>query len=242
MKNELRDFGLSDNEIDIYLVLVKKGTRGPTEIAKQTGLARSYVYDVLRRLQEKGMVSTIGKNQKRQYIAISSKHLLEVGKQRLSALGKVVEDLENLKLKHKEDMQVELQTGKYVFRSLLNDILLNLKKGDETVFFGIDDDYLMAQDPQVKYLLDLYLAKIVKSGISERLIVKQGTREIPHAKTTTYRFLPKKMIGNLSFIAYADRLAIFVWGKPDYMIFITNHKVSQSYKNQFEIMWDKAKP
>ena len=161
--------------------------------------------------------------------------------QRLEALEKITEDLESLRSNKKDNIHVELHTGRYVFRTLLNDILIHLNKGDEALFYGIDDDFLIKTDPNIKERLDLYLNKIVKAGITERLIVRKGIKKIPEAKTTKYRFLPEATIGNLAFIAYSDRLAIFLWGQPNYLIFITNKEVVTSYRNQFNILWEKAK-
>lgn len=241
MEKELEDFGLSKNEIKIYLALIRKGELGPTEISKQTGFARSYVYDVLRRLQEKGIVNTIVKNQKHTYMAVSTKQLIEICKQKLEAIEKITEELESLRSTKKDNIRVELQTGRYVLRTLLNDILINLNRGDEVLFYGIDDDFLIETDPTIKTRLNLYLNKIVKAGITERLVVKKGIKKIPEAKTTKYRFLPKETIGNLAFVTYADRLAIFLWGQPNYLIFIISKEVATSYRNQFDILWEKAK-
>ena len=102
------------------------------------------------------------------------------------------------------------------------------------------DDFLMTMDPLIKPRLDQYLAKIVRGGITERIIVKEGNKKLPQAKTTSYRFLPKEIIGNLAFVTYANRLAIFIWGEPNYLIFIHNKNVAISYKNQFNIIWEKA--
>ncbi len=241
MEQELKDFGLSDNEIKVYLLLLRIGIVKPAELAKRTGFARPYIYDVLQRLQEKGIVGTIVQNQKRCYVALPPHQLVEVSKQRLEALEKVAEKLETVRLNPPHTIHVELQTGKYVFRTLLNDILIHLKKGDEAIFYGIDDDFLMATDPLIKPRLNQYLAKIVRNGITERIIVKEGNKILPQAKTTEYRFLPEETIGNLAFVTYADRLAIFLWGEPNYLIFIQNKNVAASYRNQFNILWEKAK-
>ena len=240
MEQELREFGLSDNEIKIYLSLLRRGVMSPTEISKETGFARPYVYDVLQRLQEKGVAGTIVRNQKRCFTAVPPNQLVELSKQRLEALEKATSDLKALKFTTEQNINVELQTGRFVFRTLLNDILIHLKKGDEAIFYGIDDDTLIAADPLIEIRLKQYLAKIVRNGITERLTCKKGTRKISEAKTTTYRFLPEKTIGNLAFVTYADRLAIFMWGNPNYLVFIQSKSVASSYKNQFDILWEKA--
>ncbi|MBI1970807.1 hypothetical protein HYS47_03600 [Candidatus Woesearchaeota archaeon] len=240
MEQELRDFGLSDNEIKIYLALLRRGLMSPTEISKETGFARPYIYDVVQRLQEKGVAATILRDQKRCFTAVTPSQLVELSKQRLEALEKVTKNLDALKFTPEQNINVELQTGKFVFRTLLNDILLHLKKGDESLWYGIDDASLIEADPVIEKRLDQYLAKIVRSGITEKLIVKKGTKVIPQAKTTTYKFLPEETIGNLAFVTYADKLAIFLWGNPNYLIFIKNKGVASSYRNQFHVLWEKA--
>lgn len=240
MEQELRDFGLSDNEIKIYLALLHRGTIKPADLSRETGFARPYIYDVLQRLQEKNIVGTIIQNQKRCYVALPPNQLVQVCKQRLEAIEKVAEKLETIRLKPLQDISVELQTGRFVLRTLFNDILLHLQRGDEVLFYGIDDDLLITTDPTIKSRLDQYLAKIVSLGITERIIVKQGNTILPQAKTTTYRFLPKATIGSLAFVTYADRLAIFLWGTPNNLIFIQSKKVADSYKNQFDILWKSA--
>lgn len=240
MEQELRDFGLSDNEIKIYLALLRRGLMSPTEISKETGFARPYIYDVVQRLQEKGVAATILRDQKRCFTAVTPSQLVELSKQRLEALEKVTKNLDALKFTPEQNINVELQTGKFVFRTLLNDILLHLKKGDESLWYGIDDASLIEADPVIEKRLDQYLAKIVRNGITEKLIVKKGTKVIPQAKTTTYKFLPEETIGNLAFVTYADKLAIFLWGNPNYLIFIKNKGVASSYRNQFHVLWEKA--
>ena len=134
MEQELRDFGLSDNEIKVYLILLRQGSMGPSELSKRTGFARPYIYDLLQRLQEKGVASTLIQDQKRIFNALNPNHLVEISKQKLEALETITEKLEALRNIDKMRMDVQVHTGKFVFRALLNDILITLKKGDEALF------------------------------------------------------------------------------------------------------------
>ena len=58
-KKILKQIGLTENEIQVYLTLLKIGSSGVSTIAEHSGLYRPYVYDTLERLQEKGLVSFI---------------------------------------------------------------------------------------------------------------------------------------------------------------------------------------
>ncbi len=50
-EQELKDLGLTDNEVKIYLLLLQNGMMNPAEISQKLGLHRGYVYDALERMQ-----------------------------------------------------------------------------------------------------------------------------------------------------------------------------------------------
>ena len=55
-KNVLLDYGLTSKEADIYIFLAKHAILTAGQIAKQTKIARSLVYRILKKLQAKGLV------------------------------------------------------------------------------------------------------------------------------------------------------------------------------------------
>ena len=242
MRNELKEFGLTENEIEIYLTLLRLGSANPSEIAEKTGLSRSYVYDALERMLEKGIVSSVSKKNKKHFIAIDPKYLERLASQRLENIQKIIPQLQKIQESTKEEIKVELHKGKYVYKILLNDIVTTLKRGDEVLIYGIDDNTLTKRDLYTPIFLDQYLAKIIKLGIKEKLITKEATRKLPQAKTTTYKFLPKETIGDTAFEVYSNKVAIFLWGNPNYLILITSKEIAKSYKNQFKLLWKIAKP
>jgi len=240
MEAELREFGLTENETKIYLALLKLGTATPAEIAEKTGFSRSYVYDALERLLEKAIVSSILKKNKKNYIAADPKRLEELSIQRLENIQKIIPDLQKIQESVKEDISVELHKGNYVYKTLLNDIIATLKKNDEVLIFGIDDDTLLKIDPYTPIHLRQYLARIKRLNIKERLITKTGNKILQEAKTTKYKFLPKSMFGNTAFEVYGNKVAIFLWGTPNHLILIENKEVADSYRKQFSVLWSKA--
>lgn len=73
------------------------------------------------------------------------------------------------------------------------------------------------------------------------MIVKENAKLLKEAKTTTYRFLPKEIIGNTAFEVYNNKVAIFLLGIPNYLILIENKEVADSYRKQFQILWNQSK-
>jgi|GEM_PF-2373352 len=59
LKNKLSSLGLSSYEISAYIALLKSGTLSASELVKRTGIPHSRVYDISRRLSEKGLIEIV---------------------------------------------------------------------------------------------------------------------------------------------------------------------------------------
>ena len=92
-EDQLKELGLTDNEVRIYLIMLKQGTMNPSEISQKLGLHRGYVYDALERMQEKEVVSSILKDNKKYFQATSPDNLIELLKFRLDNFQNIVPDL-----------------------------------------------------------------------------------------------------------------------------------------------------
>ena len=76
-KQILREIGLSEGEIKVYLALLKLGVAKKTELAKQAGVSSSKVYEICSRLQNKGVVGTILKDNKKNFQAMEPSRLMD---------------------------------------------------------------------------------------------------------------------------------------------------------------------
>jgi len=62
IENILKEIGLTEGEIKIYLALLELGSSSITSIIKRSGISGSKAYEVLDRLAKKGLVNFIIKN------------------------------------------------------------------------------------------------------------------------------------------------------------------------------------
>ena len=65
----LREIGLLDNEVKLYLELLKLGETSTGPLIKKTGIASSRVYTSLNSLVNRGLVTFITKNNTKYYKA-----------------------------------------------------------------------------------------------------------------------------------------------------------------------------
>lgn len=71
----LQELGFSQNEAKVYITLVKKNPLNGYEIAKQSSITRTMVYDILKRLERKNVVKVIEGDSK-MYVPVDFKEIL----------------------------------------------------------------------------------------------------------------------------------------------------------------------
>ncbi len=95
-KSILKKTGLNDKEIKVYLTLLEYGAisvRGLADLAK---INRGTVYDILKKLQEQGLVSFYHEETKQKFVAEEPDKLLDLLKQKEQELKKTKRSVEDL--------------------------------------------------------------------------------------------------------------------------------------------------
>ncbi len=77
MKDDLKKLGLTEGEARAYLALLKLGTVTVGPIVKESGIAYSKVYEVLKRLIEKGLAGYIIKEKTKYFQAVEPNRLVD---------------------------------------------------------------------------------------------------------------------------------------------------------------------
>lgn len=76
--------------------------------------------------------------------------------------------------------------------------------------------------------------------LTERITFRAGGPRAPEAKTTAYRSLDRKYLGNAATWIYGDRVVLIVFGSPDVAVIIKNGEMADAYRRQFELLWKMA--
>lgn len=237
-EEQLKELGLTDNEVRIYLFLLKQGMANPSEISQKLGLHRGYVYDALERMQEKEVVNSILKDNKKYFQATSPENLVELLKFRLESFKKIVPDLTKLMEFKKEETKVELHRGKRVARTLIRDMLSTLRRDEEAYLIGIDEDRWINEVEPI--YLRQYLNIIKSKNIREKIIIKTGGRRLKNPNLY-YKELDKEYIGKTEQFIYKNKVAILILGTPYYLIIIEDKEIAETYRKQFNLLWSIAK-
>src|SRR3989344_5211560 len=241
----LRSIGLTENEIKIYLDLLKSGSSTAYDIGKRTGIYRVHVYDKLEQLMDKGLVTHVYSGAKKFFQATPPakiQHYLEDRKKELElqeeAVNSILPELEKMANLPKEDTFVEVFKGNEGLKYFLKDII---KVGKEVLITGINDQKY--QDALPTFMMQ-YFRDLKKNKIKERIITvkRKGVflfnKEL--APTTIYRFLEATQFNPTNTFIYGNKVVIVTWGSPVTAVMIKNNEIADTYRSHFEHLWRVA--
>lgn len=138
----LKKLGLNDKEIKVYLTLLEYGAISVRTLAELADFNRGSAYDILKSLQEKGLVSYFHQDTKQKFVAEDPATLIKYVENKEKELNKVKENFEDLipELKALQDKGGNLPTTKFYegikgVREILEDVLLTMSEQEHKEYF-----------------------------------------------------------------------------------------------------------
>lgn len=243
LKKILQKIGLTEGEIQVYTALLELGLTSTGAITKKANIASSKVYEVLQRLQNKGLASYIIKNGTRYYDATPAKRLIDFLQEKKDSLTesqqeikKIIPQLELKRKKARENNQTIIYTGVQGPKIVLNEILEAGIKGIDNCGFGTDED------PYIKFIptaLHKFIKDSRKYKFKTRLIFAKGFKS-PNINAKI-KHLPEEYLMPVRIMIYGSKVAIVDFTKPITTIIIEKKEIALAYKKHFELLWKIAK-
>lgn len=244
MQKELENLGLSKNESNIYIYLLKKGSTTTGSIIKETEISNSRVYESLNTLIKKGLVTyNIQKNGK-YFQAQTPEKFLELEEERKKRIEKLLPDLIKLKSTEKEDTDTMIYEGfegfKTAFRKIIDDCPNN-----ETIYILGFSEQIYAMGALRIFLKNMNLKSANKKH-KLKLILDRSTKETfgkdrEKERYTEVRYMPKGYISPIAIDIFEDYVYMFLWEEKPFVFMIKNKKISQSFKVYFDFLWKISK-
>jgi len=238
----LEDLGLSEAEAKVYLALLERGSTLAGPVIKRTGLHRGTTYQVLQRLIEKGLVSFVIKAGKRYFAAADPKRFLEILKEKEEEIEAILPSLIQKRALAKEQQEVTVYSGRKGIKTACENLLEELKDGGEYLDFGVSGLFRDVME----FYWDSWQRKKREYGIKAKCIFDETLKEKDPSLLRDYlgeaRFHPAEFKSLTDTIIYNDKVVLFIWrAQPPTAVIIQNRENADSYRNQFNLMWQHAK-
>ena len=238
----LEELGLTKIEAKVYLSLIKLGSTTTGPLVKKTELHRATVYDALKRLMEKGLVTFIIKEKTKYFQATSPEHFLELIKEKKHEL----EEKERLS----QEIVKKLQQIQEQAKIKENAGIFQGKRGVKTIFEDIlrhKEYYSLASSGKFKEVLGVYFDQFQRKKkqrkIKARILIDESLKNSDYARGIhgEVRFLPKEHSYPTATFIYGDTVALFVLTEYPTAFLIESKEVAESYRSYFDLLWKRAK-
>jgi sugar-specific transcriptional regulator TrmB len=236
MKETLKSCGLTENQADIYIALLKEGETSASKLAKLIKINRSTIYQELNELVKQGLASYVIKDFKRYYKASPPEQILtqlEDKKQEIKSILPQLKNLQDTSIKPLIDIKV--YEGKEGIKSFYQQILN--EKPKEVLALGVTG---IAWEI-LQFTFPHFVKEYQKAGIKSRYLAnndsKQRLKQHPK-KNLLIKYLPKETYSDVTTIIFNDNIAIQSLQKEQiYVVIIRDKKLAQGYKNYFKFIW-----
>ena len=234
-QDQLEKAGLSPNEVKCYLTLLKVGSASANEISRKSGIHRVSVYDALRGLREKGLISQITKANKLLFEAGSPEKIIEIVKEKEEQLEEAKNIVPELLIEFKgakEKQEIHSFKGLAGIKTVLNEML---RSKTEILDFGAE--YKIKEF--LPYDYTKWDKERIKSKIKMRIVanIKIKPTKIP---LTDIKYVPEEFNSSVSTYIFDNKVAMIMWVENPLAILIEHKAVYESYKNYFEYLWKQT--
>ncbi len=237
MEKELKEFGLSEKEIKVYLACLYLGSSSVHRISEKAGLIRTSTYDILKSLVKKGFVSYVIKDKKKYFEAAGPEVFLAVLDERKSKIEKILPQLNEMKKSAIEKPKIEIYEGVEGIKTVYEDIL----KYKKTLAAISSTSKLYIR---LQHYVEQFMIRRTKAGIGIRLLTEKSKltkktmaqRDLAQKRTTKY-ISGLQNIPITQYI-YGNKVAIISSGDKEPMGFIIeNEAFAKEQLLLFNLLW-----
>ncbi|MFH1506012.1 MAG: helix-turn-helix domain-containing protein [archaeon] len=228
-----RKIGFSQNETQVYLALVKLGSSKAGKIAKYASMDRSSVYNALKSLMQKGMVSYVIVGKTRWFQCSNPKNIMTYLSNKLDLAKEFVPELDKVRRQSKLKEDVRLFKGNNGIKTVFEDILRN---ADENLIFGSEGQF----SKKMPFFEKQFTKRMENKGIKVKSIVRSNRKVPKKDRVANRKSIPSTTESPVVTNIYKNKIAIIIWSEIPEAILIENEKAANAYRDYFNFMWKHA--
>lgn len=239
--------GLTQAEIKVYEALLSLGSSSLSKIQERTAIERRYIYDVLTKLIEKGLISYNVEKGKKNYQITHPEKLSSYVEEKIQKNIEIKNEIEKqmplLIKEYKEQspaIKSEIYRGKEGFKALSEE-MLNYK-----------DNWFIGGSGGVQKYLPYFWAHYNKKRIQKKVmwhdlivkgslmdcfkgIAKDELRKNHHYE---YKILPSIINSPNIICVFGNKVANMLWESGLFAFVIENKNIAESYIEYFKLLWE----
>ena len=236
IKQVLKNLSLKEVETDVYLAALELGSATASQISLKSKVERTYIYDIAKALQKKGLMSITFQKKKKLFVAKSPDELKKLQEENLKNLQDVLPELKSIQRVPGEKPKISYYEGIDGMETVLLDSMEY--KGEIKGF--TTSQWLTKADKR----FEKKITKIrVERNIPTRFI-GPVSKEMQYLQKTDKKYLReiKMLPANL----FSSDVEMFTYGKnklailnyqQEFAVLIENYDIVHVINQIFELIW-----
>ena len=232
----IEGLGYSTGESTAYIACLELAGATNAQIAQKTKLNRITNYEILKRLQKKGIVKIYKKSGSQYFSAIDPRILINGSKQKAALAEQSLPEILSLVNKLENKPKIYFYEGKEGIKNIYHD---SLSAKNEILTFTNPKDL----SAYLGQFIDDYVKERVKNNIRVKGIgpddeygrksVEEGIKVLRESRL----FDKKKYSINNEIMIYNNKVALYS-STDEVGIVIENKTINETFKNIWEMLWD----
>ena len=252
LEKTLSGLDLNNDEIKIYLNLLESGTITAGNLSKKIGMPRATLYDVLKKMTDKGVINRTLKQGVRSFTAAAPEKLDQLFKKRI------------------EDLEGQRNSYQKILPDLIGKMGLSMASPKFQVFEGVEGvqhvlkDMLMYRDCEtlafwpIKAMMEMLTPEFFRYHNKERIKNNLYTRaiwpedEVVDVRKNPFlgmgkdfkreiRIAPTDVSFTMGYWAYRNKVAFLSSKAESYGFIIESQELVTMLKASFEVVWKISK-
>lgn len=235
---DLKELGLSEGQIAVYLAVLELGIATLSKIQEKTSIERRNIYDILNKLIERGFLTYTIEERTRNYKCTHPnkiKEEIEKKKQILLELEKQIPKITSYFESIKPGVNVQVFRGNESIKSLLNETL----EHDSTYWIGSVSGI---EQTGIKLWFKNWMRRAIEQKKPIYVLNDYGTTlEDSDGLKYEHFNLPISIRHFMSILIFGNKVAHIMWDKQSFAFVLESKEVKESYMSYFNYFWNQAK-
>jgi sugar-specific transcriptional regulator TrmB len=239
---ELKELGLNDKEIAIYMILLKSGPKTIWEIASSINYKRTSIYDYIKSLLQKNIIVKKIEDKKTFYTAVEPNYLLELINSKREKIISAVKHLNSLKTIDKTSPSKFIYyLGVEGIKTIMNTILSE----ENSILLGYGSNKL--SEEILRFYPENFAQKRLEKNIYLNAIIEpiskfSAFKNKKFAKLTKIKHNPLMALQKIVVFLTSKKTIILSMDKNEPAgIIIDNKAIYDSQKSLFNYLWKLSK-
>ncbi|MEK9150722.1 MAG: helix-turn-helix domain-containing protein [Patescibacteria group bacterium] len=245
IKKFLEKLDLTRQEIKIYLAVLNSGSASIRKIAAETNINRGMVYESLKKLAQKGLITRSKTKKQEHFIAEDPEAIKTFLKNKIEKLAdmenEISASLPRLKAFYRrvnQEPYIKIYEGAAGAKFILEDLLKTMKKKRNKEYFAYSSSNV--QKHLCKNFSD-FNDRRTAAGIKAKIIIlgKNEQKKSEQSVSNGVKWLGEANSAPACVIIYDNKIAMFSLNKEDNLtsVLIEDPSLSAIHKAAFEKLW-----